>query len=205
VSKTSSFRFTSGPIEFREAEANSQPEILGTLYGYAAMFNAPTVIEGERQGPFTEVIAPGAFKKTLIERGSKIRALFNHGNDPTIGDKPLGRFSVLCEDDRGLWMELPLADTSYNRDILSLVRAGALDGQSFRFSTISDRWDRSAKPHPVRTLIELRLYEAGPVTFPAYEATVLAARDRQRLHVPDRTLSKTAAQARLRLLERNQL
>lgn len=148
----------------------------GTLVGYAAMFNQRTVIDSW-EGKFEEQIAPGAFRKTLDERGSRIKVLFNHGFDPSIGEKPLGRAAVQEEDDIGLRVEVPLDDTSYNRDLAQSIRSGALDGMSFRFSVIRDHWDDSGDMD-VRTLQEVRLYEYGPVTFPAYEATTVGVRTR---------------------------
>ena len=45
----------------------------------------------------------------------------------------------------------------------------------FRFSVVKEEWDESGDT-PVRTLVEVRLYEVGPVTFPAYEATTAGVR-----------------------------
>jgi hypothetical protein len=39
-----------------------------------------------------ERFAPGAWTKTIRERAAQIKALFQHGGDPQIGDKPLGPF-----------------------------------------------------------------------------------------------------------------
>jgi HK97 family phage prohead protease len=169
----------SAQIEFR----NEQPDDenadgrLGTLQGYAAVFNEDTEIDSW-EGRFVERIAPGAFKKTLSDRGDKIKVLFNHGFDPQIGDKPLGRPSIQQEDARGLYVEVPLDDTSYNKDLVASLRSGALDGMSFRFSVTRDEWDESRADMPIRTLKEVRLYEYGPVTFPAYEATEAGVRAR---------------------------
>jgi HK97 family phage prohead protease len=150
---------------------------LGTLHGYAARFNEETVINGW-EGHFRERIAPGAFRKTLEDRGGKVKVLFNHGFDPSIGDKPLGKPSVQREDDTGLYVEVPLDDTSYNKDLVASLRSGALDGMSFRFSVLRDDEEDDGDDLPLRTLKEVRLYEYGPVTFPAYEATTAGVRAR---------------------------
>ena len=149
-----------------------------TLFGYGAVFNEPTVIDSW-EGRFEEVIAPGAFAKTIKERGNKIKILFNHGFDPQIGDKPLGKPTELKEDERGLYVEVPLDDTSYNKDIKASLASGALDGMSFRFSVTKEQWDESdERDLPLRTIQEVKLYELGPVTFPAYEATTAGVRAR---------------------------
>lgn len=148
-----------------------------TLVGYAAVFNEPTVIDSW-EGHFVERIAPGAFRKTLRERGDLVKVLFNHGMDPSIGDKPLGKPTVMKEDERGLYVEVPLSDTSYNADIKALLRDGALDGMSFRMTVTKEKWDdpTDARELPERTIMEIRLYELGPVTFQAYEATQVGIR-----------------------------
>jgi hypothetical protein len=162
-------------IEFRDESPDDGR--LGTLTGYAAVFDEDTEIHGW-EGDFLERIAPGAFKKTLADRGDKVKVLFNHGFDPSIGDKPLGKASVQKEDARGLYVEVPLDDTSYNRDLVASLRSGALDGMSFRFTVTRDEWDDLTEEMPTRTLKEVRLYEYGPVTFPAYEATTAGVRAR---------------------------
>lgn len=148
-----------------------------TLYGYAAVFNEDTTIDSW-EGRFVERISPGAFRKTLRERRDQVKVLFNHGMDPQIGDKPLGRASVMEEDATGLRVEVPLSRTSYNDDLIALLADGALDGMSFRMSVVRDEWTQPDDDQtlPVRTIKEVRLYEFGPVTFPAYSATVAGVR-----------------------------
>jgi len=149
-----------------------------TLFGHFAVFNRWAEIDSWFEDHFLERIAPGAFKKTFRENRDKIRALFQHGRDPQAGDKPLGPITELREEDEGPYYEVPLLDTSYNRELVPGLEAG-LYGASFRFEVM--REERVEKPEasddnpnalPERTLKEVRLFEFGPVTFPAYaEAT----------------------------------
>lgn len=148
-----------------------------TLTGVPIVFDQWTEINGW-EGRFKERIAPGALNKTLTERGDKVKVLFNHGYDPQIGEKPLGKPSVMDVRSEGLYVEVPLADTAYNRDLQALIDVGALDGMSFRFGVVADEWDNLEGDMPERTITELRLYELGPVTFPAYEATTVGVRSR---------------------------
>lgn len=166
------------PIEIRsDSEGDGR-----TLVGYAAVFGTWTTINSW-EGNFLERIAPSAFTKTIRE--SQPVVLFNHGFDPQIGDKPLGRVEVLEADRTGLWTETPLSHTSYNDDLIELLKDGAIDGMSFRFSVIRDEWNYPEEPTehnpemlPERTLVEVRLFEFGPVTFPAYAATTAGIRSR---------------------------
>ena len=167
-----------GSLEMRAAEDGDGR----TLVGYAARFNEDTTINSW-EGEFVERIAPGAFKRSLKNNGDQVKILFNHGMDPQIGDKPLGRAKVMKEDREGLYVEVPLSRTSYNEDLIELLSDGALDGMSFRFSVIKDTWDEPTRKGglPIRTLNEVRLMELGPVTFPAYQATTAGVRSRESL------------------------
>lgn len=156
-----------------------------TMVGYPIVFNRWTEINGW-EGQFLERIAPGAVTRTLDRHRDMVKVLFNHGMDPSIGEKPLGRATVMEADDHGVYVEVPLARTSYNEDIAELLRTGVLDGMSFRFSVVQEEWDDNPKRSdtnpdrlPERTVKELRLYELGPVTFPAYSATSVGVRSRQ--------------------------
>ncbi|HEY8756793.1 MAG TPA: HK97 family phage prohead protease [Candidatus Dormibacteraeota bacterium] len=146
----------------------------GTLTGYLATFNQWTEIKSQREGHFMERMAPGAFQRTIADNGSRMKVTFNHGKDPQLGDKVLGIPSLLEEDDRGVRYEVPLLDTSYNRDLAPGLRAGAY-GSSFRFNVAAEDYNKKAtrsdyNPQglPERTVRELHMQEFGPVTFPAY-------------------------------------
>jgi len=143
-----------------------------TLTGLAAVFNTPAQIESY-SGTFTEQIQPGAFKKTITERTPKV--MFNHGMDPQIGMKPLGKPAVLQERKDGLYTETPLDDTSYNRDLKASIASGAIDGMSFQFDVLQEEWNEDKTE---RTIKEVRLYEFGPVTWPAYETTSAGIRSK---------------------------
>src|SRR5690242_8469844 len=84
-------------LEVRAAEEGKMP----ILTGYFLRFNEPTVIDSIFEGKFVETIAPGAAKKTLAENGESIKILFNHGHDPSIGEKALARPNLI-EDDVGV-------------------------------------------------------------------------------------------------------
>lgn len=150
------------------------------MQGHFAVFNEPTEIDSW-DGPFIEEIAPGAFTKTIRENRDAIKVLFNHGFDPQIGDKPLGRIKELREDDIGALYRVQLLDAPYVRDeLLPGLREG-LYGASFRFSVTKQETDLESEDLPKRTIKEVRLYEFGPVTFPAYQAATAGVRAKFRL------------------------
>lgn len=164
------------------AEASENPNGMPTLFGYGARFNEWTPISSYFEGEFLESIAPGAFRKTIRERGEQIRCLFQHGYDPVVGDKPLGPFDVLREDGEGLYYEVPLLATSYNDDLVPGLESG-LYGASFRMRVTREEFDEDpgVSDHnpeglPERTIKEIQLFELGPVTFPAYDGATADCR-----------------------------
>lgn len=146
-----------------------------TMSGYAAVFNSPTRIF-ERGREFDEAIAPGAFERTINAR-DRVVLQFDHGQHPLIGGMPLGKITDMREDDYGLWVEARLSDHIFGDIVATAIADEAITGMSFRFSVPDggDTWDRSGDM-PVRTISEVKLYELGPVTFPAYDTTSVGVR-----------------------------
>lgn len=177
-----------GLMHFRVARSGRVTELRSVsgdsnvLEGHFAVFNEWTEIDSMWEGNFLEQIAPGAFKKTFRESAQSIRALFQHGRDPQIGDKPLGAVDTLEEDTVGAHYVVPLFETSYNADLVPGLRAGVY-GASFRFSVIQESVDNepaksAMNPNgiPQRTITEARVFEFGPVTFPAYASATAGVR-----------------------------
>lgn len=166
-------------VEVRSQDDEAGPPILA---GHFSMFNNWYEVDSLFEGHFLERTLPGAFKRTFNNNRSEIRALFQHGQDPQIGDKVLGPIEVLEEDAKGARYEVPLLDTSYNRDLIPGLKAG-LYGSSFRFSVVQEDWDDHAPkaPHnpkglPERSISEAKVYEFGPVTFPASPSATAGVR-----------------------------
>ena len=170
--------------QFRAAEAEpAEPsDVLGQMVGHFSVFNTWYPIRSWYEGDFLEQVAPGSFRKTMAERRDQIVVQFDHGYDFNIGDKLLGPIDDLREDGTGGWYDVGLLDTSYNRDLLPALKRG-LYGSSFRFQVIKDEWDDEPPKSehnpdgvPERTIKEVRLFEFGPVTFPANPAATAGMR-----------------------------
>ena len=136
----------------------------GIVRGYAALFHLVD-LAGDR-------IAPGAFRASLLRRGAAgIRMLWQH--EP---GRPIGIWTSITEDQRGLWVEGRLAmGTQGGREAFHLIAAGAVDGLSIGFRT-----QRASKEAggARRRLVEIDLWEISVVTFPMQEgARVLSLGD----------------------------
>jgi hypothetical protein len=153
---------------------------LGRLTVRFTRFGSWYEIDSWWEGRYLEQVARGAFAKTIAERGpagsGQVKCLFDHGYDWQIGDKVLLLADDIREDDDYAVLEGDLFDTSYNRDLAPGLRAGAY-GSSFMFQVIKDSWDQepgrsehNPEGLPERVITEIRLFEAGPVTWPANPA-----------------------------------
>lgn len=136
------------------------------ISGYAAVFNE---LSADMWG-FREWIRPGAFAKTIRE--ADIRAVWNHNPDYVLGRTTNGTLT-LREDERGLFVEIKPPETTWARDFVESIRRGDVDQMSFGFEVIRDSWNETVD---VRTLLEVKLYEVSPVTFPAYDSTTVSVR-----------------------------
>lgn len=139
------------------------------IVGHAAVFNA----RSEDLGGFREKIAPGAFTRTIAT--DDIHAVWNHDERIVLGRKKSGTLR-LAEDEQGLAIENDAPDTQYVRDVvIAPIKRGDVDQMSFMFQTIEDAWN-VVDGENVRTLLEVKLFEVSPVTFPAYPQTDVSAR-----------------------------
>jgi HK97 family phage prohead protease len=161
----------SAPFALERAEGDDGM----TLSGHGAVFNEWTTIDSW-EGRFRERISPGAFKKTLQENGSRVRLQFDHGQHPLIGSLPIGSIRKLKEDSRGLFVEARLADNWLVQPVREAIENESIDGMSFRFSVVAERWDKEDDDMPERTITEVRLMELGPVVWPAYDGTDVGVR-----------------------------
>ena len=131
--------------------------------GYAAVFNSDS-----QPLPFTERIAPGAFRGSLRNRND-IKLLWNHDTASVLGSTRAGTLK-LTEDNRGLYVEAMLPNTTVGRDAKELISRGDVDAMSFGF-TVARGGDEWSSDGSTRTLTKIVLHEVSIVAFPAYTAT----------------------------------
>jgi HK97 family phage prohead protease len=145
------------------------------ISGYAALFGVETVIAGL----FRERIAPGAFRDTIAR--DDVRASFNHNLDQLLGRKSAGTLR-LSEDVRGLRYVITINDKDpVAIGVAAKIARRDVSGSSFWFEPVSDddeQWERGASGQlPLRTLLKVKLIEAGPVALPAYAQTTVSVSD----------------------------
>lgn len=159
-------RFHSSEVRVeRRAEGGTR------ITGHAAVFN----MLSDNLGWFREQIKPGFFAEAIGR--DDVRGLFNHDPNLVLGRSTTGSLK-LEEDSQGLRMEIDPPDTQLARDLIVSIERRDVTGQSFSFSTLEDSWGEDVDGNIIRTLVRIgRLYDVGPVTFPAYPQTDVALRD----------------------------
>lgn len=154
-----------------------------TFRGYAAKFNTLS----EDLGGFRETIAPGFFDKVL---GNDVRILKNHDPNFLLGRTKSGTARIGV-DEVGLWYEYDDPGTSYSRDLAISIERNDLKESSFAFAldrsgNLADKWEKQKDGSWIRTLLAAsELYDASPVTYPAYKDTSVASRYLNKIQIPD--------------------
>lgn len=154
--------------------------------GYASVFSL-TDLSGD-------IIEPGAFSASLRRSGS-IRMLWQHQ-----ADNPIGIWTKISEDQRGLYVEGVLTQGVMRADeAWQLIANGALDGLSIGFRT---KRSKKAASNGKRHILEADLWEISLVTFPMLpQARVTAIQSKNRSEMPERATAEIIRQAAFRLQE----
>jgi HK97 family phage prohead protease len=147
-------------VEFRAEPQGSADGRL--IVGYASVFDSVADI-----GWFREVVKPGAFAKAILR--DDVRALINHDRGLVLGRNKAGTLRM-SEDARGLRCEIEVPDTQFARDLMVSMDRGDITQMSFGFEAMVETWDDSGET-PLRTLVEVGLFDVSVVTYPAYEDT----------------------------------
>lgn len=159
-------RLVTASIEIRtEGDDNTR-----RIAGYAALFHS----QSEDLGGWREIILPAAFDDVI---GDDVRALWNHDPSAVLGRTSSGTLR-LTQDRRGLFYEVDLPDTQIGRDIMESIRRGDINQSSFAFTVAEDFWEPGGGgAPPVRKIYKFaRLFDVGPVAYPAYPATSVSVR-----------------------------
>ena len=130
----------------------------GRFSGYASVWGAVD--------SYRETVAPGAFAESLAAtraRGRHLPILWQHRSG-----EPIGHWTELREDDRGLYGEgeLWLDEAPYARLARKGLASGAVTGLSIGYYVQDDSFDETRR---IRTLKRLDLREVSVVTDPALE------------------------------------
>ena len=79
----------------------------------------------------------------------------------------MGKFNVLQEDEKGLYFEGEIANTTYGNDLIELYSSGIVNEHSIGFNVLKSDNDTKG----IRTIKEVRLWEGSAVTLGANSST----------------------------------
>lgn len=159
------------------------------LRGYAIVYNS--LSEPLYGDLFRERINRGAFTKSLLENDQV--CLWGHDTRYVLGRKSAGTL-ILREDDKGLYFEVSLPNTTWARDLKESVDRGDIKQMSFGFKVVRENWidnKETLKEYgmPIREVEEITLHEISLVTFPAYTETNVRDQNNDAYIPPSRCLS----------------
>ena len=147
-----------------QGEISLRAEEDGPKIGMFVPFNRRSV---ELWG-FVEIIEPSAFTKTLQERGGDVVSIWNHDPNWVLG-RQSNKTLELRESETGLEGEVALdAEDPMHKHFARRVERRDVIGTSFGFETVRDEWITEPNGDVLRKLVEVRLFDVSPVTFPAY-------------------------------------
>jgi len=163
------------------------------IEGYFAVFNT----NYEIAPGLSESIAQGAFSRTL--QGGDIRALINHDTTLVLA-RTKAHTLELREDERGLWGSVLINPNDQDAmNLYSRVKRGDVDQCSFGFEIVNEETDFRDDGSVHWTIKDVDLFEVSACTFPAYEATNISAREKERDLLKARSLEAWKTQMKARI------
>ena len=170
------YGYRSGDFVFRSAEGEH-----GILEGRLLPYDQWARIDSIVEGKFYERFRPRSITKTLNEKASSLRVLFEHGFSPLVGSAPIAKFESFRDEDDGVHYTAPLL-----RGIPELVMDGLRNGQygsSIRHKPIKaevnrrpGKSDYNPEGWEERSVTEALLKEFSVVAFPAYAGATASVR-----------------------------
>ena len=151
-----------------------------------------------------EILEPGCISRELLMKSDVILNL-NHSN---MVPDVLGRFRNSDKDTLSLELRgdgidcrCDLPKTNNANDALELMKRGDITGMSFMFTIDDEEWQDLDTERPLRRIKKIgQVYEVSAVTWPAYEATEINARDKEALDSARAALDN-ARQSRAKALD----
>jgi len=170
-------RFTTSGIDIR-ADEGKPKKIMG--YGaryYDGSSETEYVLWDDKYERVVERVVSGAFDRAARE--DDVRGMYNHRD---ILARTTAGTMRLKADSKGLAYEIDLPNTTTGRDVAESIGRGDVTGSSFAFDIPNEgqRWtsttDKDGKRHTIREILQVRLFDTGPVDYPAYSGSSVGLR-----------------------------
>ena len=179
-----------------EIRANNDEKNGDHITGRPIVYNSMTDL-----GYFNEIIEAGALDKANLK---DVRFLVNHDTSmiPLARSRNNNENSTMQlevdKDGMSIRVNLDTENNSEARNLYSAIKRGDITGMSFMFTIDDEEWENLESDHPTRHIRKIgQVFEVSAVTFPAYEATEISARNKEALDSAKATLDS------VKLLESN--
>lgn len=159
------------PVHYKSIDLSIKVDQTSRMVsGYLAAFNNLDMAN--------DVLMPGCFAKSITERGpesqtaGKIAYLWQHEMD-----EPIGRFTVLREDEKGLYFEAYVDKIPKGDEVLEQYASGTLNQHSIGFRYVWDkcrfekRINQDGEEIEAFVCYEIKLFEGSVVTLGCNENT----------------------------------
>ena len=164
------------------------------IVGRPIIYNSKTDL-----GYFDEIIEAGALNKANLK---DVRFLVNHNTDmiPLARSRNNNENSTMQlevdKDGMTIRVNLDIENNTEARNLYSAIKRGDITGMSFMFTIDSEEWEDLQSDHPTRHIKAIgQVFEVSAVTFPAYEATEISARDKEALESAKATLESVRSRS----------
>jgi uncharacterized protein len=127
-------------LKFKGNYFDDMDDEKGVVKGYASMFNN---VDSDN-----DIITKGAYSKTLQENSERIAFLYQH--------------NMMKEDDKGLFIEAKISDSSLGKDVKTMISEGILKEFSVGFIPIKEE-----AVGGINHIKEIKLFEFSLVTLAA--------------------------------------
>lgn len=135
-------------------------------------------------GCFSEIIERGALDKANLK---DVRLCLNHDTSFVYARSRNNNENSTMKlevDDKGLKFraKLDIENSPRAKDLYSAINRGDISNMSFMFTIDSEKWEDLESEYPTRHIKALgTVFEISAVTFPAYDATEITARNKEAL------------------------
>lgn len=162
-------------FETREDAENG----VGIIEGRPIVYDSMTDL-----GYFSEIIERGALDNANLK---DVRLCLNHDTSYVYARSRNNNENSTMQikaDENGLFFtaKLDVENSPRAKDLYSAINRGDISGMSFMFTIDREKWEELESEHPTRRIKAIgQVFEISAVTFPAYDATEITARDKEAL------------------------
>lgn len=166
-------------FKFNFETRNDTEKGLGIIEGRPIVYNSKTNL-----GCFSEIIERGALDNANLK---DVRLCLNHDTSFVYARSRNNNENSTMQiktDEKGLFFtaKLDIENSPRAKDLYSAISRGDISKMSFMFTIDQEEWEDLESEHPTRHIRAVdEVFEISAVTFPAYDATEITARNKETL------------------------